>query len=251
MRFLTAEDVLQRTTQSDPTAPVVIEPDTSIQEALEVMFENDFTHLPVEEDGTVTGVITHESVCHLLKAMQEMQPEQRSVRNAVEDPVFVPPDENVYDLFEALVDGDHVLVGSREEVQGIVTKNDVFHLLNDWIEPFLMIGEIELSLRAIFAEKCTNVGERIEETFAERAQYDESFTPPQTLQEFTLRNHYTFVSKNWNELSDYFYEDREYVLWLLEEVRRMRNAVFHFRNETENVNRNVLTIAHRHITTVV
>lgn len=250
MKFVTAEDVLQQTAH-DSTDPVVAEPDTSIQKALTVMFENDITHLPVEEDGTITGVITHESVCHLLKAMREIQPEQRSVRNAVEDPVFVSSDENVYDLFETIANDGHVLVGSSEGIQGIVTRDDVFHLLTDWIEPLLMVAEIELSLRAIFAEKCTDIDERIEETFAERAQHDESFTPPQTLQEFTLRNHHTFVSKNWDELSDYFYEDREYVLWLLEEVRRMRNVLFHFRDETDHVDRDVLTIAHRHITTVI
>jgi len=38
--------------------PVTIEPDVSIDEAAQIMFENNFRHLPVVKDGRPLGIVS-------------------------------------------------------------------------------------------------------------------------------------------------------------------------------------------------
>lgn len=245
MEFFTADDVLNYSTAPAADEPVTVRPDDSILEALEVMLENDFDQLPVVDDGYVEGVITYKSVAKYVKSIDEPRIDQTSVSIALNrDPEFVDLNHDIFELFETLAEDEYVLIGDRRGVDGILTRYDVFYFLEYQVEPFLKIGEIEESLRALFDDSIEDTNQRIRETFADRAEHDERYDPPERLEEFSFDEYRMFMMRNLDQLPSAISRERDTVEELLEEIRDIRNALFHFRAEADEVDRDVLDIGH-------
>jgi len=250
MKFFTAADVLNQATNPDPGNPVTIHIDSTIQQALKIMFENNYSQLPVELNGDIVGAITSESIARVLKIVDNVDVTEQRVKAAIEDAVFVSGDKDIYVIFETLATDQFVLIGSESDLQGIITRYDVFHFLKRQVEPFLMIGEIEENLRDIFAQSFDDEGNlqiHIDWTFADRTRYDD-YTPPSKLEEFSFNDYHTFISKNTAHLPERISEDQEYILWIIDEVRKNRNDLFHFRETVDDIDRDLLEVAHNHIT---
>jgi CBS domain-containing protein len=54
--------------------PVTISPDAAVQEALDLMLARGFRHLPVEEGGTVIGIISIRDLSEAIAEAGEAQP---------------------------------------------------------------------------------------------------------------------------------------------------------------------------------
>lgn len=250
MKFFTAGDVLDQAITPDPTEPVTVSLNTTIQETLEIMFEHDFSLLPAIQNGRVEGVVSYLSICRVLKSVNHPEISGLTIKSAIEEPVFVSTDKDVYELFETFAADHYVLVGEPDELEGVMTRYDVFYFLKNQVEPFLIIGEIEQNLQELFDSEYPNIDQQIQKTFGERAKHDESYSVP-TLQEFDLGDYQFFLGKNWDDFSAYFYDNHEYIDSLLDDVRDIRNSLFHFREEAHKIDRDKLRIAHRHITAAV
>lgn len=250
MKFFTAGDVLDQAVTADPTEPITVSLDTTIQEALEIMFEHDFSLLPAVQNGRVKGVVSNLSICRVLKTVDHPEVSELAIKSAIEEPVFVPAEKDIYDLFETFAADHYVLVGEPDKLEGVMTRYDVFYFLKNQVEPFLIIGEIEQNLHDLFDNEYHNIDRQIQKTFKERAKHDESYDIPD-LQEFDLGDYQFFLGKNWDDLSEHFHDDHEYIDSLLDNVRDIRNSLFHFREEAHRIDRDMLQIAHRHITAAV
>jgi CBS domain-containing protein len=250
MKFFTAGDVLDQAVTADPTEPVTVGLGTTIQEALEIMFEHNFSLLPAIQNGRVEGVVSYLSVCRVLKAVDHPSISELTIKSAIEEPVFVPTEKDIYDLFETFAADHYVLVGEPDELKGVMTRYDIFYFLKNQVEPFLIIGEIEQNLQELFDSEYSDIDRQIQETFEERAKHDESYDIPD-LQDFDLGDYQFFLGKNWKDLSEYFYDNHSYIDDLLDDVRDIRNSLFHFREEAHRIDRDKLQIAHRHITAAV
>jgi len=53
-----------------PTNPETVGAEDDFEEAVETMVEEDFSQVPVEEDGRVSGVVTHQSVYRALHVLE-------------------------------------------------------------------------------------------------------------------------------------------------------------------------------------
>jgi CBS domain-containing protein len=247
MKFFTARDVLQQVTTADPTNPETIASTASIQTALERMFELNYSQLPVEESGEIIGAISHRSISRVVKSFDNPDINQQPVGIAVESPEFVDTDRDIYDLFETLAQDDYVLIGTPEKLEGIMTRYDVFTFLEDQVRPFLLIGEIEESLRRLFDHEYDDIENQIHTTFSDRAENDDSYEPPEQLQDFNFWEYQTFISTNWGDLQSYFDADRDLVVTMIEDLAAIRHALFHFRKEADSVDRDLIELAHRQI----
>lgn len=247
MDFFTTEDVLEQATAGRPDEPETIRAEASIQSSLEKMFEYDFDQLPVEDDGRIVGVISYRSIARILKSFDDIDVSVQNTGFAMEEPEFVERDRDVYDLFETLAIDDYVLVGTPENLQGIMTRYDVFFFLEEQVRPFLLIGDIESALRNLFSHAFGDVEFRIEETFSQRAEHDESYDPPEELEDFGFWEYQTFIGSNWDELGEFFSADRSAVVDMVEEVGDIRNALFHFREAADSVDRDLIQIAHEQV----
>jgi restriction system protein len=249
MKFFTADDVLSHSTAATPDDPVTVRLGDSIQEALEIMLEHDFDQLPVMSDDGVEGTITYKSVVKYVKSMEQPRVEETSVKIALNtNPEFVDIDHDLFELFDTLAQDDYVLIGDPDGLEGILTRYDIFYFLEYQVEPFLKIGEIEESLRHIFRESCSDLNRRIEDTFADRAEHDESYSPPESIEDFSFDEYRMFMMRNLDQLPARLSQERDMVENLLAEVRDIRNALLHFRTEADDVDRDLLDMAHGYFT---
>lgn len=249
MEFFTADDVLSHSTAATPDDPVTVNLDDPIQKALELMLENDFDQLPVVSDDGVEGTVTYKSVAKYVKSIDNPRVEETSVKIALNtNPEFVNIDHDLFELFDTLAKDDYVLIGDQQELEGILTRYDVFYFLEHQVEPFLKIGGIEESLRYLFRASCNDLDQRIEDTFADRADHDESYEPPERLGDFSFDEYRMFIMRNLDQLPPRLSQERDMVESLLEDICETRNALFHFRAEADEVDRDQLDMAHGYFT---
>lgn len=249
MEFFTADDVLTHITAATPDDPVTVHLDDSIQKALLLMLEHDFDQLPVVSDHDVEGTVTYKSVAKYVKSMDDPRIEETSVKIALNtNPRFVDREHDLFELFDTLAEDSFVLVGDRGNLEGILTRYDAFYFLEYQVEPFLKIGEIEESLRYIFRRSCDDLDECIEETFADRAEHDQRYDPPERLDKFSFGEYRMFMIRNLHQLPPRLSRERDMVESLLEDLRETRNALLHFRANADDVDRDLLDMAHGYFT---
>ena len=249
MEFFTAGDILSHSTAATPDDPVTVNLDDSIQKSLELMLENDFDQLPVVSNDGVEGTVTYKSVAKYVKSIDDPRVEETSVKIALNtNPKFVDRDHDLFELFDTFAEDDYVLIGDRDELEGILTRYDVFHFLEHQVEPFLKIGGIEESIRYLFRVSCDDLDQRIQDTFADRDEHDESYDPPERLEDFSFDEYRMFMMRNLDQLPTRLSQEREMVESLLEDIRDTRNALFHFRAEADEVDRDQLDMAHGYFT---
>lgn len=235
-----------------PSYPLeTIQANDSLLDAVEKMFENNYTQLGIERDGEVVGMVSYRSIARVLKIMRKMGVEKnlpgRPVTIAIEDtePV-VSPDEELISLFDLLDEDPYVLVeDQREGTFDILTNYDLLHFIRDSSEPFLLIEEIERSIRDMFEHVFpANLEDKLINAFT-----DMDISAPETVTDCSFGHYPIFISKNWPEFEEYFEEDRDFVIQLLKEVGDIRNQLFHFRTEdNSDVDREFLKFAHGYFT---
>lgn len=249
MEFFTADDVLDFSTAATPDEPMTVSLDESIQVALQTMLSNKFDQLPVVSDGYVDGTITYNSVARYVKSVDSPRVEETSVKIALEtNPTFVDRDHDLFEVFDSLAEEDYVLIGTANDLDGLLTRYDVFYFLEHQVEPFLKIGEIEESLRHLFRTSVDDLDQRIEETFGERAQQDERYDPPDGPEDFSFAEYRIFMMRNLDKLPQRLAAERDMVESMLDDLRKTRNALLHFRGEADEVDRDLLDMAHGYFT---
>lgn len=227
---------------------VSVNAEDSLLTALEVMFENDYTQVGIEREDEVIGIVSYRSIARVIKIMRKLGVEKdiphRSVTIAIEDiePMVEPSDELVV-LFDILAENPYVIVNhSDENMLRILTDYDLLHYLRDAIEPFLMIEDIERSIRNVirdaFSENLTDEFE----TFFE----DQDIRTPNGIVDCSFGHYTSFICGQWSTFQDYFEEDGNFIYKLIDEVRKVRNQLFHFRSnrQTQNVDYELLAFAH-------
>lgn len=250
MKFFTAGDVLEHAKVA-PTEPLTISRDESVYDALTHMLRNDFDQLPVMRDDEVVGAVTFKSIARLAKSVPDSNLEKMSVMGALVSPTYVSVEHDMFELFETFAVEEFVLVGSTDNLDGIITRYDVFHFLKEQFRPFIMIGEIEQCLRTLFEREFPDIEERIQDTFAPRAEEDPSYSVPKSLDYFNFEEYKRFIATNFEDLPKELRTDQEFVLKLLEGVRKNRNSLFHFRAGVDEIDREIIEVAHGYFTGLV
>lgn len=243
--------MLQQETVADLRNPVTIDLEDTIYDALSLMFENNFSQLPVMSGGDVVGVVTYKSISRVAKSVPETDLQNMSVKGGTVTPEFVNEDQDIFDLFDTFAVDEYVLIGSKENLAGILTRYDVFHFLKRQFKPFIQIGEIERSLRYLFRDSIENLDERIEQTFEPRTNDDPSYSVPDTIDHLNFEEYKRFIVKNIDSLPQQMVTDEDFILELLEAVRENRNALFHFRASVDEIDRESLDVAHSYFTGLV
>ena len=252
MQFFTAGDVLSYSTTATPDDPVTVHLDDMIQDALEIMLSKDFDQLPVVSDYGVEGVVTYKSVSRYVKSVDHPRVGDTSVKIVLDqNPKFVDLEHDIFQLFDTFAEDDFVIIGDRNQLEGILTRYDVFYFLEYQFEPILKIGEIEESLRQLFQISFDDVEQRIEETFADRVEHDPSYVAPEQLEDFSFDEYRMFMMRNLDQLPSIIDRERDMVESLLEDVREIRNALLHFRAGADEVDRDELDLAHGYFTGIV
>jgi hypothetical protein len=149
-------------------------------------------------------------------------------------------------VFDAMDRDNGVLVGTPERLVGILTPMDFLRYLYQVASPFVMVSEIELSLRALIRlalsqDKIIAAAKRC----LSRAYQGEERIPT-SLEEMTFDNYQVLVSfsENWADLEPVFGGTRTRTSAKLKEIGEIRNGLFHFKREITPRDNQILT-SHR------
>jgi hypothetical protein len=153
----------------------------------------------------------------------------------VEQFQFVQPSDNWESILKYLDREDGVLVGHRDRLDGILTPMDVLSYLHRIASPFVMLAEIELSLRRIIIACVSDDELRTCILNSLPSKYSQGDLPA-SLSEMTFNDYVQIIGdrSNWSHFTKVFGSgdwQRKTTTQRLRQVGELRNEVFHFRRE--------------------
>jgi len=128
--------------------PVTVSPQATVQKALALMLEHDFSQLPVVDDKkNPLGIVTSDSILRALNnfgvSLAELQ-----VSHAIVKVDKYSPDEDLFDLLDDLKNTYAVLIVNAEETLiGIVTSYDTTEYFRRRAEDMMYVEDIESTLK--------------------------------------------------------------------------------------------------------
>ena len=232
-----------------------VTPDASVAEAVEMMLQENYSQLPVVQGSAVLGVFSFRSLTKGLLRMGQISadPGTLPVDEFMERFHFVQPSDTWESTLEYIDRHGGVLVGHQDSLQGMLTSMDVLGYLRDIANPFVMLAEIELSLRRLIAG-CTDrrqLQECIDRSLAHKYEAGE---PPRDLLEMTFDDYVQVITHgdNWPLFSEGFGEgewQRKNTADRLKQVRDLRNVIFHFRRRLTGEDHQLLNEARQWLQT--
>lgn len=217
-----------------------VSPDTTVSEAIQKMEQHHFSQLPVVEGNAVLGVFSYRSFATRLLRMGQLKafPGDVTVDEFVERFNFVQLSDNWEHILSSLDTDDAVLVGSHNQLDGIVTTMDVLSYLRKVASPFVLIAEIETSLRRVI-RACVNEEELrlcAANGLSKRFQIEEDEAVDLTKMTFNDYAQIIGSRENWPYFTVVFGEtdwSRSSTMQKLIQIRMLRNDVFHFKRKLE------------------
>lgn len=217
--------------------PVFVEYDTSVNQALGLMKENSFSQIPVKAGNEVLGIFSYRSFSLKVNEMigEKIDLDHFPVGEFIEPVDFVDILDDLTNSLDKLDKRDVVLVGNRNELRGLFTPIDLVNYLFKLSSPFILLGEIEGAIRIIL-RTCTTPGQLIEMARLTLAQVYLPDKMPKSIEEMTFNDYVQIIGdgRTWNSFEVVFMTgdlQRKRTRVKLEEIRDLRNDVFHFRRE--------------------
>lgn len=200
--------------------PLSIKPDAPLSEAITLMLSRDYSQLPVmTTERDVKGAISWRSVATRLALKRDGS----SVREFMDSVEILQADASLFDAIRVIVQQQYVLVQETDKrIVGIVTSSDLSAQFQQLTEPFLLLSEIENSLRRALHSKFT-----ADELAQVKDPVDMS-RQIQTPHDMTFGEYIVLLEKpeRWSKLG--LVLDRGVFLERLKQVRNIRNDVMHF-----------------------
>lgn len=218
---------------------LTITPQTTAREALTLLGKHGFSQVPVVAGGEVLGVFSYRSFSKKAAAaslqdwtQQRCAPGDLPVDEFLERFEFARVTDEMRQVFDAMDRDNGVLVGSPEQLQGILTPMDFLRYLYKIASPFVMLSEIELALRALirFAVSEEELAYCITRSLS---QLYEPNKLPSTLEQMTFDNYQKLISHgdNWTKFEPILGGTRSRTSAKLKQICGLRNDLFHFKRE--------------------
>ena len=211
-----------------------IAPTTKVAEALHAMKNFGYSQLPVVEGEEVLGLFSYRSLAEgVAGATKWKRPiAELPVEEFVEKADFARVTDEFIAIFDRLDRNNAVLIGEPDRLRGIVTAIDVLRYLYGVASPFVLLAEIELALRALISLAVNREQLIVCAKASLRSKYDEA-TIPTEVGEMEFNDYIQIIGHgdNWNHFAGVFGGMRETVRTKLEDIRELRNSVFHFKRE--------------------
>jgi len=215
---------------------VTFPPEMPVGEALTVMQEHNFSHVPVVEGNEVLGVFSYRSFAKRIARLPKKERE----------PLYLPVEEfleklefaRITDELTALVDEfntkDAMLVGAENRLQGIVTTVDALRYFYKVASSYVLLREIELAIRELI--RASIDGEELKECIDKslKEHYKKSATLlPICLEEMTFHDYVMLLryQGTWEKFRAAFGGTANTVFAKLERLPDLRNDVFHFKRD--------------------
>jgi CBS domain-containing protein len=202
------------------------------------MEAHNFSQLPVVAGREVLGLFSYRSFSKAVRDHGRSATNSRrfdamelTVADCMEKVPFARVQDEFVEWFDAIDRVGAVLVGDSDRLKGIVTAMDILRYLFEVSRPFVLISEIELGLRALIrlAVDSETLASFARSCLADRHKGE----PPTHLKDMTFNEYVQIVGdgRYWEHFKTVFGGDRNRTRTRLEQLRKLRNDVFHFRRE--------------------
>jgi CBS domain-containing protein len=206
---------------------------TSVEEALKRLKETGFSQMPVMHEGEIIGVFSFRSFALGALKFEDNRTNvlTLNVDEFLEELPYKSWDEPFEDVIDDLDRLDAVLVGTPTNPVAIISSMDVLRYLYGVTSPFVLIGEIELAIRALMSWSAseTQLDECFRKTLAE--VYKERKVPNR-IEDLTFGDYVTVIGHgdNWEKFfKTTFGSTRQNVRTRLSSLIDIRNDMLHFR----------------------
>ena len=218
------------------TPPVWVGASTPARDALRMMAEHGYSQLPVREGDQVLGLFTYRAFAKEVVEMSgtKQDPAELPVEEFLEHetPKYARLHDEFRGLIEELDRSDAVLVSGPDELIGILTPMDVLRYLYGVANAFVLLEEIELSIRTLLRASVPDAA-RLAECAVQSLESKYGPDVPEKLEAMTFDDYVGLLrdGRNWALFKSTFGGTRERWRGRLERVRDLRNVVFHFKRE--------------------
>lgn len=214
-----------------------VEADTTVGHALALMREHNFSQVPVLAGSHVLGVFSYRSFGRQAADLcaENVNIGELTVDEFVEPLAYAGVYEDLPKSFDALDRDNATLVGSPDNLIGILTPLDVLRYLYDVASPFVLIAEIEQTLRRIILVCCS--ADEFAACINNSLKKVYGGNPPDALEDMTFNDYVQLIGdgRNWKLFAPAFGAESDFqrkrTRGRLEEIRDLRNDVFHFKRD--------------------
>jgi CBS domain-containing protein len=222
-------------------SPITAVREDKIKTVLSRMVEYDFSQLPVvDSENHPVGMVTYESILRGIRNFK-VQIDDLSVREVMISAPKVNMEDDLFEVLETLKQTNAVLiVDAQSKLVGIVTSYDSTEYFRKRAENLMRVEDIETMIKDFIQVAYTRDDGQLDEvelssvisrvTSHEKVDKDGK---PKEFDDLSL-SHYisilTFKDK-WSFFEPIFKISRDAVGKLLDEVRKTRNGLAHFRDE--------------------
>jgi predicted transcriptional regulator len=211
-----------------------VAPGDKVSDALQKMRKHKFSQLPVVDGSRVLGVFSHRSFSERIIRLNVEIPKLGDllVDDCYEKIHFAKVTDEFSMLFEQLDRDNAVLIGEPDRLQGIVTPMDVLRYLYGIASPFVLLTEIEVALRALIESAVDEPQLRECITKSLGSKYTKKGASIR-LSDMVFSDYIELIcdEQNWSLFQSALGGTREVVRVKLDEVRQIRNIVFHFKRD--------------------
>lgn len=221
------EDFVQRIKLLDAAnrQPKSVTKNDSIEKAMTLMMSNDYSQLPVmngPESKRVDGIISWHSIGWATAKGKKVE----KVKDCMKvDCTILPYDTPILEAIHVVKEKEVVLVQKIDQsICGLLTVTDIADEFFELAEPFLLLGQIETSIRVLLDDKFTT------EDLNEVKHGDDSRVVD-SVSDLTFSEYIQLMRKgsNWDKINIPL--DKDEFTKKLEEVREIRNDVMHFSSD--------------------
>jgi len=231
------EDFIQRLKllEAANRPPISVTKNDSLQKAMTLMMANDYSQLPVMNSSnakTVDGIISWHSIGWATAKGKKIEKVGDCLNSEVVTLSYETP---ILEAIETIRTKEVVLVQKNDKtISGLLTVADIADEFFTLAEPFLLLGQIETSLRVL-------LGNRFTAAELKDIKFGADSRDPNSVSDLNFNEYIQLMRKgdNWRKLD--LPLDKDEFTKKLEEVRDIRNDVMHFSSDNlEPEHENVL-----------
>jgi len=238
MKERSLKDLFHRVKQILPEEQelIAVPPSMPVREALNIMNNHNISQIPIVAGNEVLGVFSYRSFSEGILQLggKEQDSSGLPVEAFSEDLTYAQISDELVALLDEFDLRDAVLIGSESRLQGIVTTVDVLRYFYAVASPYVMLREIELSIRELMRASVSNeeltkcIGRCLSKHYEEK-----SLRVPDCLEEMCFGDYISILrfKEFWNKFKEAFGGVYSVVQTKLGRLPDLRNDVFHFRRE--------------------
>lgn len=216
-----------------------VTPGTPVSEAIQVMRQHKYSQLPIKQGQYVVGVLSFRSIATRAIELgnESVDLGRLPVEEFVEDLDYTHIRQEFPKVFPALDRDNAILVGQPNQLQAIVTPMDIVRHLHKTARPFVLIAEIERTLRNLI-RTCVDE-DQLQQCINLTLTHYRPGRRPATLEDTSFYDLIQIIGseETWPKFQHAFGGIVEWqrlsTVTTLTEVRLLRNDVFHFKRELQ------------------